>query len=219
MNTKTQTLKGLGNFETIGTYQLPIKIDGEIVEFSIDYFEFPNDQRYSVLFLGKITNGKNVLARINSECIWGRFGSAQCDCDWQFDEAKRRISKEGKGIIIFAHDQIGKGIGLRSHALINAEAAQDDNKVPLYEKDIWYEGFKKLGFKIEYRDFRDAAEILRHYGIFSVKLLTNNPQKINELKKYGIKVKRESIIVPLDKYNKVELMIKANKGRHLIKTL
>jgi 3,4-dihydroxy 2-butanone 4-phosphate synthase/GTP cyclohydrolase II len=219
MNTKTQTLKGLGNFETIGTYQLPIKIDGEIVEFSIDYFEFPNDQRYSVLFLGKITNGKNVLARINSECIWGRFGSAQCDCDWQFDEAKRRISKEGKGIIIFAHDQIGKGIGLRSHALINAEAAQDDNKVPFYEKDIWYEGFKKLGFKIEYRDFRDAAEILRHYGIFSVKLLTNNPQKINELKKYGIKVKRESIIVPLDKYNKVELMIKANKGRHLIKTL
>lgn len=214
---KTKSLQGVGNFEKIGTYQLPIKVDGKIFNFSIDYFEFPNDQRYSVLFAGEIKNGENIIARINSECIWGRFGSAQCDCDWQFDEAKRRIAEAGKGIIIFAHDQIGKGIGLRSHALINAEASRHDSDKPLYKKDIWYEGFKKLGFKIEYRDFMDAAEILKHYGIKSVKLLTNNPKKINELEKFGVKVKRESIIAPLDKFNKVELMIKAKKGKHLLK--
>ncbi|HCA67386.1 MAG: hypothetical protein A2249_02510 [Candidatus Jacksonbacteria bacterium RIFOXYA2_FULL_44_7] len=214
---KIESLQGVGNFEKIGTYQLPIKVDGKIFSFSVDYFEFPNDQRYSVLFAGDIKNGKDILARINSECIWGRFGSAQCDCDWQFDEAKRRIEKERKGIIIFAHDQIGKGIGLRSHALINAEASRHDASKPLYEKDIWYEGFKKLGFKVEYRDFMDAAEILKHYGITSVRLLTNNPKKINELKKYGIKVKREPIVVPLDKFNEVEMMIKEKKGKHLLR--
>ena len=63
----------------------------------------------------------------------------------------------------------------------------------------------------------DAAEILKHYGITSVKLLTNNPKKINELKKYGIKVKREPIVVSLNKFNKVEMMIKAKKGKHLLK--
>lgn len=215
-NYKIESLQSFGNFEKIGTYQLPIKVNGKFFDFFIDYFEFPNDQRYSVLFAGDIKNGENILARINSECIWGRFGSAQCDCDWQFDEAKRRIAKEGKGIIIFAHDQIGKGVGLRSHALINAEASRDNSDTPLYEKDIWYEGFKKLGFKVEYRDFLDVAEILRHYGIKSMRLLTNNPKKIKELEKYGLKVVREPIIAPLDKYNKIELMIKVKKGMHLI---
>jgi len=216
VNHKIKSLQGVRNFEKIGTYQLPIKVDGKIFSFSIDYFEFPNDQKYSVLFVGDIKNGKDILSRINSECIWGRFGSAQCDCDWQFDEAKRRIAKEGKGVIVFAHDQIGKGIGLRSHALINAEASRHDRNKPLYKKDIWYEGFKKLGFEVEYRNFMDAAEILKHYGIKSVRLLTNNPKKIKELEKYGVKVKRESIIAPFNKYNKVELMIKAKKGSHLI---
>lgn len=216
-NHKIESLQGVGNFEKIGTYKLPIKVDNKVFDFFIDYFEFPNDQRYSVLFAGDIKNGENILARINSECIWGRFGSAQCDCNWQFEETKRRIVKEGKGIIIFAHDQIGKGIGLRSHALINAEASRHNSDTPLYEKDIWYEGFKKLGFKVEYRDFMDAAEILKHYGIKSVRLLTNNPKKIKELEQYGLAVKREPIIVPFDNYNKVEMMIKAKKGNHLLK--
>lgn len=215
-NHKVESLQGLGNFEKIGTYQLPVKADGKIVQFSIDYFEFPDDQRYSVLFLGDIQDSENVLARINSECIWGRFGSVQCDCDWQFAEAKRRIAKEGKGLIIFAHDQIGKGIGLRSHALINAEAARHSKDKPLYEQDIWYEGFKKLGFQIEYRDFMDAAHILRHYRIKSVRLLTNNPLKINELERHGVSVTREPIMAPMNRYNRTELLIKEKKGKHLL---
>jgi len=65
-NHKTESLQGVGNFEKIGTYQLPIKVDNKVFSFSIDYFEFPNDQRYSVLFAGDIKNGKDILARINS---------------------------------------------------------------------------------------------------------------------------------------------------------
>lgn len=212
-----KSLQRLGNYEKIGTYKLPLATPFGVYDFFLDYFEFPDHQRYSVLFMGVIKESeRGLLVRINSECIWGRFGSEQCDCDWQFQKAKELIAREGRGMIIFAHDQIGKGVGLRSHALINAEAARRASDAPLYQQDIWYEGFKKLGFKVDYRSFDDVVEILKDYRIKKVRLLSNNQTKLDHLRHNGIEAEREPLIVPLNQFNKTEMFIKQKHGKHLL---
>ena len=83
------------DYEVIKSYKLPLRIkDGSISSFDITYFEFPSG-KYHVLSKGEVTGSENVPVRINSECIWGRFGSAQCDCNEQYEEAKRVIAEEG----------------------------------------------------------------------------------------------------------------------------
>src|SRR3989344_2038030 len=205
------------DYEVIKSYKLPLRIkDGSISSFDITYVEFPSG-KYHVLSKGEVTGSENVPVRINSECIWGRFGSAQCDCNEQYEEEKRVIAEEGLGMIIFAHDQIGKNVGLREHALINSEANLQKGNKELYEVDIWAKPFVQYGGQLDYRDYTDVAEIIKYFGPKSIELLTNNPSKIEAMKKNGIYVaKRRPLVVPITEFNDIELRVKKDIGGHLL---
>ncbi len=216
-DTPSQSIENYEKYEVIKSYQLPLRTkNGLISSFDITYFEFPRG-RYHAISKGVLKDAKNVPIRINSECMWGRFGSAQCDCNEQFEESKEIIAKEGTGIIVFCHDQIGKNVGLKEHALINSEANLNRGNKKLYELDIWAEPFIRHGGKLDYRDFSDVAEIIKYLGVKSIELMTNNPAKIAAMEKNGIDVaKRRQLFVPITEYNNVELTIKKNIGKHLL---
>jgi GTP cyclohydrolase II len=121
-----------------------------------------------------------VLARIHSKCLTSEtFGSLRCDCKEQLETAMQRIGKES-GIIIYL-DQEGRGIGLA-------------NKIMAYElQDMGFDTVEAnlaLGFKVDQRDYSAAVEILRYFKIASLKLLTNNPDKVKAVRDAGIAVEQ-----------------------------
>jgi 3,4-dihydroxy 2-butanone 4-phosphate synthase / GTP cyclohydrolase II len=205
-----KSVKDYGSYQFIKSADLPLQLpDGRVNTFGFDFFQFAGG-RYTVIYAGDIANSENPLLRINSRCVWGDFGSLQCDCGWQFKEAKRRIADEGLGLIIYCHDHVGKGIGIREHHLLNGEASRRSIS------DIFYDAYLALGFKLDYRDFGDAAAILKHYGIRRVRLMTNNPDKIKALGEADVFVERVPIVVPLDEYNRTEMLVKRDKVHHWI---
>lgn len=150
---------------------------------------------------------KPIQARIHSACLTGDvFGSRRCDCQAQLHKAMRILAKKG-GVLIYLNQE-GRGIGLTNK--IKAYALQDQGLDTA-------EANKKLGFQIDERDFSIAAHILKDLGIKEVKLLTNHPRKIKDLKNNGIKVVRESFWVKENKYNHGYLRTKKNKLGHLAK--
>lgn len=159
------------------------------------------------LVKGSIKEGENILARIHSKCLTGdAFHSLRCDCHDQLTESIKKIEKEGKGVIIYL-DQEGRGIGLA-------------NKIKTYElhdKGLdTVESMEKLGFKPDLRDYSIGARIFNDLKIKSIKLLTNNPKKIEGLKHNGIEVKeRIPIITKVNKYNKDYVKTKEKKLGHL----
>src|SRR4030095_6738264 len=148
---------------------------------------------------------------IESICIWAHlFDSQFCDCDWQLGEAKRRIDEEGNGLIIFAFDQHGKAVGLRNHFIVYAEGQRRGHELVV-------DAYTSLGFDEDYRkDYRDIADILHHFGVKNIRLMSNNPKRIKLLKKTGIEIERVRIEAPLNSYNKPELTTKKNKLCHLL---
>lgn len=208
-----KTVKQFGRYEVIGPVKLPLRLsNGNITsKFSIWYFEFPAG-RYAALVAGNTGMKKNLLVRIESACIWGHiFESQYCDCKWQLEEAKNRIENEGAGIIIFALDQHGKSVGIRNHFLVYAEGLRK-------KMEYVVDAYKSLGFDIDYRkNYSDAADILNHFGVDAVRLLSNNPERISLLRKTGIKVKRVSLEAPLNNWNKAELFAKKLKVGHLLR--
>lgn len=208
-----KTVEQHGRYELIGPVQLPLRLpDGKVTEkFSIWYFDFPGG-KYAALTMGNLSKVKIPLARIESICIWGHlFDSQYCDCEWQLGEAKRRITDEGSGIIIFAFDQHGKSVGLRNHFLVYAEGKRRGHEYVV-------DAYKSLGFDIDYRThYSDIADILRHFGITKIRLMTNNPQRMDLLRKSGISIKRIPLEMPLTKWNKEELVTKKVKVGHLLR--
>ena len=119
------------------------------------------------------------LVRIHSECITGDvFGSSKCDCGAQLNESIKLIAKEG-GILIYLRQE-GRGIGLVNK--IKAYALQDQG-FDTVEANL------HLGLPVDNRDFAVAYQVLKHYKVDSVRLLTNNPQKVSAIEKYGIEVR------------------------------
>ncbi|MDZ4198356.1 MAG: GTP cyclohydrolase II, partial [Kiritimatiellia bacterium] len=143
---------------------------------------------------------------IHSECLTGDvFGSQRCDCGGQLDESMRRIAEEKNGLVIYLRQE-GRGIGLSEK--IRAYALQD-NGLDTVEANV------HLGFDADLRDYDPAAQILRAMGIRRVRILTNNPAKIDGLQKYGIEVvERLSIHIPCTKHNQRYLETKKNKLGH-----
>jgi GTP cyclohydrolase II len=131
-----------------------------------------------VLRLGDMT-GDPPLVRIHSECLTGDvFHSLRCDCRAQLELALYRIAEEGRGMIIYEHQE-GRGIGLM-------------NKLRAYElQDLGadtVEANEQLGFKADHREYQLPGSILKYFGIRQVRLLSNNPDKINALERAGISV-------------------------------
>lgn len=160
-----------------------------------------------VLTNDKIKTNAPPLVRIHSSCITGDlFGSQRCDCNSQLNYALKRISVEG-GMIIYLQQE-GRGIGLFNK--IKAYALQEGGLDTI-------EANQQLGLPSDSRSYAIAANILRNKNIEHIRLLTNNPSKINDLEKYGIAhVEREPLPVFCNEHNKNYLRAKKNKLAHAI---
>jgi len=162
-----------------------------------------------VLCLGDIGGSATnpVLVRIHSQCLTGDvFHSLRCDCRAQLELALEQISAEGRGILIYEHQE-GRGIGLLNK--LRAYELQD-NGADTVEANV------RLGFEADLRDYALPAEILRYLGVERVRLMSNNPEKIQALENAGITVsERVPAIVPAVESREDYLRTKKEKMGHL----
>jgi len=157
---------------------------------------------------GQFDLDDEVLVRVHSECLTGDvFHSLRCDCGDQLVRSMEMIAEEGKGALIYMHQE-GRGIGLANK--IKAYALQEKGKDTV-------EANEALGLKPDLRDYGIGAQILSHLGIRKLRLMTNNPKKIIGLEGYGLEiVGRVSIVVPANRQNRFYLKTKQDKMGHLL---
>jgi 3,4-dihydroxy 2-butanone 4-phosphate synthase/GTP cyclohydrolase II len=148
--------------------------------FEARAFEAPSGHVYLALLHGDVEDGSGVLARLHSECLTGdALGSLRCDCGVQLRQALRRITAEGRGVLVYATGQEGRGIGLVNK--LRAYVEQDEGHDTL-------DANVRLGLPVDGRRYDDAAGVLAALGLRSVRLLTNNPAKVAALREAGIDV-------------------------------
>ncbi|QUI25132.1 bifunctional 3,4-dihydroxy-2-butanone-4-phosphate synthase/GTP cyclohydrolase II [Vallitalea pronyensis] len=165
-------------------------------------------EEHIALIKGDVAKDEAVLVRIHSECLTGDvLGSARCDCGDQLEEAMKRIDHEGKGVIVYMRQE-GRGIGLINK--LRAYALQDEG-LDTVDANL------ALGFQEDLREYGISAQILKDLGIGQVRLMTNNPDKIHGLEKYGIKVtERIPLELPHHKDNVYYLKVKKERMGHLL---
>ena len=185
---------------------LPTVYGGEFT--AIAYENEVDRQQHLALVKGDIRSEDAVLVRVHSECLTGDvFGSQRCDCGDQLHTAMRMVAKEGKGVIVYMHQE-GRGIGLINK--MKAYALQDQGQDTV-------EANLALGFEPDLRDYGLGAQILRDLGIRKIRLMTNNPKKIVGLQGYGLEVvERISIECKPGKRNINYLKTKKKKMGHLL---
>jgi 3,4-dihydroxy 2-butanone 4-phosphate synthase / GTP cyclohydrolase II len=181
----------------------------EFGDFRIIGFVNNKDGKDHIVILkGDISDGEDMLTRIHSACLTGdSLGSKRCDCGPQLREALKMIEAAGRGLVLY-HQEEGRGIGLVNK--LRAYALQDKG-YDTYEANI------ALGFGADERDYQIPAEMLKKLGIRSVKLMTNNPEKIKEIGKYGLKVtSRVHHELPAHDHDRKYLETKKERFGHLL---
>ena len=205
------TVQQFEDYSVVGPTKLHLQIPDskKISDFIHDGFTF-GANRYSALYKGDIQSKKNLLVRISSNCQWSfYFDNQYCDCRWQLERSKTLIDAEGSGIIIFAHDQHGKGVGIEDHWKVYSEGQKR-------KLELVVDSYIQLGYKEDYRTYDEIARILKHYQLDNVRLLTNAPKRVNALKKCGLKVSRVKLEEPINSYLKEEYVTKKRKLGHLL---
>jgi 3,4-dihydroxy 2-butanone 4-phosphate synthase/GTP cyclohydrolase II len=160
------------------------------------------------LIKGEIRPDKPMLVRLHSQCLTGDvFGSERCDCGEQLDAALAMMEREGAGVLVYTFDE-GRGIGLLNK--IRAYALQDEGHDTVQANHA-------LGFAADMRDYKAAAHILFDLGVRQVRLLTNNPDKVQALENYGLTVvERVALEMAPRSANRAYLQTKRAKFGHLL---
>jgi len=171
------------------------------------YRETGGDKEHLAVIAGDIEGAEDLLVRVHSECLTGEaLHSLRCDCRDQLDLALERIQSAGRGAVLYLRQE-GRGIGLGNK--IRAYAKQDEG-LDTVDANL------ALGFEDDQRGYRVAADMLRDLGIRSVALMTNNPRKVEGLRKDGIIVtRREPHEVEAHEYNRSYLKTKQDRLGHL----
>ncbi|MBM4284544.1 MAG: bifunctional 3,4-dihydroxy-2-butanone-4-phosphate synthase/GTP cyclohydrolase II [Deltaproteobacteria bacterium] len=178
-------------------------------EFTVHAYDNDiDDNQHLALVRGEVNPEEPILVRVHSECVTGDvFHSLRCDCGDQLEAALQRVEEEGRGVIVYMHQE-GRGIGLVNK--IRAYALQDQGADTV-------EANEALGFKADLRDYGIGAQILRELGVRMMRLMTNNPKKIIGLEGYGLKVvERVALEVPPNRVNRNYLKTKCLKMGHLL---
>ena len=181
-------------------------------KFSLHLYEDAlNKEHHLAIVCGDVAAKKDILVRVHSSCFTGdTLGSMRCDCGDQLHRALERISQEGRGVVLYMHQE-GRGIGLENK--LKAYALQDQGMDTV-------EANAALGFKPDLRHYGIGAQILVDLGLTTIRLMTNNPRKIVGIEGYGLKVtKREPLEIPANRSNKEYLKVKKEKMGHLLEQI
>ena len=191
--------------EKVAIANLPTRIG----EFKIAaYRSLTSNEEFVVLLKGEMRADISTLVRIHSQCLTGDvFGSVKCDCGLQLQKAMELIEAEGRGAIVY-QQQEGRGIGIINK--IRAYALQDEGADTV-------EANEKLGFEIDARNYQQCAEILFDLGLCKVRVISNNPDKLQALKEAGLQiVERVPIEVEAQQPAAHYLKTKKEKLGHLL---
>ncbi len=209
---KIDTIREYGHYQVTGPTRLRVRVASiqYISSFIHEGFRFCG-RRYSVLKKGKMLRQSNPYVRISSNCQWSfYFDNQYCDCRWQLEKAKELLHQEGKGLIIFAHDQHGKSVGIEDHWKIYAEGQRRG-------LELVVDSYKELGYKEDSREYEDVVEILHHYKIKEFRLLTNSPRRTTFFLGKGFTVQRVGLQQPLHDFLFEEYSAKKHKLGHLLR--
>ena len=186
------------------------KLPTELGEFMIHGFEDTSTgKEHIVLGMGDLSSPEPVLCRLHSECLTGdALFSMRCDCGPQLHFAMKKISEQGRGMILYLRQE-GRGIGLLNK--VRAYSLQDQGADTV-------EANEQLGFAADGRDYDLCKPIFEHFGVSQVRLMTNNPLKVDALSELGVEVvERVPIEAGHNLHNEDYLEVKGRKMGHLFR--